>query len=105
MRKSIYCLIVTALSVASVGVPQGVVAQVSPPIIDMCSYRESRCRRDDYGNIVDRKTGSVYDRKGNLIQRGNGRRDDPKKCKYVTDDRCSLYNNNCRERWYWKCRS
>lgn len=44
---------------------------IQPPAPDMCGYREAPCRRDSDGNIVDRKSGDVYDRKGNLIQRGN----------------------------------
>jgi hypothetical protein len=42
-----------------------------PVFPDMCGYREAPCRRDRDGNIVDRKTGDVYDRKGHLIRRND----------------------------------
>jgi hypothetical protein len=54
------------ISLAQYSVP------IQPPAPDMCGYREARCRRDSDGNIVDRKSGDVYDRKGNLLRRANG---------------------------------
>jgi hypothetical protein len=41
----------------------------APVFPDMCGYREAPCRRDSDGNIVDRETGDLYDKKGHLIQR------------------------------------
>lgn len=104
MPKLKYFLQLTLLFLIPTSFPQPTQAQwVSPPIIDQCGYQEARCQRDRNGNIVDKKTGSVYDRKGNFLRRGN--KINQKRCKYVTDDRCySPYNVNCTERYYWKCK-
>jgi hypothetical protein len=75
----------------------------TPVFPDQCGYQEARCTRDSNGNIVDKKTGDIYDRKGNLLQRGNGNRTSQKRCKYVTDDNCGLWNMNCVNDYYWKC--
>jgi hypothetical protein len=104
MPQSRYCLTLALLCLMPICCPNSTEAQwISPPIVDQCGYQEARCRRDRHGNIVDNKTGNVYDRKGNFIQRGNGKRSSQKRCKYVSDDRCSLYNVNCVDRYYWKC--
>jgi hypothetical protein len=65
----------------------------TPVFPDQCGYKEARCRRDSSGNIVDKKTGDVYDRKGKFLRRGN--KTGNKKCKYVKG---SDY------RYYLKCR-
>lgn len=54
------------ISLAQYSVP------IQPPAPDICGYREARCRRDIDGNIVDKKSGDVYDRKGNLLRCANG---------------------------------
>jgi tetratricopeptide (TPR) repeat protein len=36
---------------------------------DICSYSDTECTRDDDGNIIDNRTGDLYDNEGNLIRR------------------------------------
>jgi hypothetical protein len=46
--------------------------QVAPAMPDLvCGGSNPRCRREN-GKIIDNATGDVYDRKGNLLQRGSG---------------------------------
>jgi hypothetical protein len=105
MLKIRRCLVLTTILCTFTDFFSNAQAQwVSPPIVDQCGYREARCKRDSAGNIVDKKTGDVYDRKGNLLRRGNGNIISQKKrCKYITTNNCSLYNINCRSNWHWKC--
>jgi tetratricopeptide (TPR) repeat protein len=56
---------------------------VNPPVIVPMPQRDpcggfaddwsQHCRRDANGNMIDTRTGDVYDRNGNLIRRGTGR--------------------------------
>jgi tetratricopeptide (TPR) repeat protein len=56
---------------------------VNPPVIVPMPTRDpcrgfaddwsQNCRRDANGNMIDTRTGDVYDRNGNLIRRGGGR--------------------------------
>jgi hypothetical protein len=86
------------ISLAQYSVP------IQPPAPDMCGYREASCTRDSDGNIVDKETGDIYDRKGNLLQSGNGSgSNESKKCKYVEQNDCGLYNMNCIPDWEWEC--
>jgi hypothetical protein len=56
------------------------------------------------GTILEMSTGNIYDRKGNLIQRGNGSRTREKqRCKYTEVKECGLYNFNCTPEWEWVC--
>jgi hypothetical protein len=76
----------------------------APPPVDMCGYQESSCYRDEYGNIVDKETGDVYDRNGNFIQSGNGGSSyEEPACKYVETKECGLFNFNCIPEWEWIC--
>jgi hypothetical protein len=64
-------LVVASIFSASFA-PQ-VKAQMVPPVFpDQCGYREARCFRDRNGNMIDKRTGNVYNRRGRLIRYGNG---------------------------------
>jgi hypothetical protein len=61
-------------------------------------------RKQNDGTILERKTGKIYDRKGNLLRRGNGSRASQKKnCRYITTNNCSPFNMNCNSNWHWDC--
>jgi hypothetical protein len=103
MIQSKYYLTFTLLFSTLVVFSDSAKAQWNYIPIDQCGYQEARCTRDRNGNIIDKRTGDVYDRKGKLLRRGNGNRTSQKRCKYVTDDNCGLWNMNCANRYYWKC--
>jgi arginyl-tRNA--protein-N-Asp/Glu arginylyltransferase len=104
MFQTRYTLILVLSSIL-VSLPKIATAQYfQPHPVDMCGYHESRCFRDQYGNIVDKQTGNVYDRRGNLIQRGNGNSNTSRpRCRYVEIGRCGLYNINCTPNYQWVC--
>jgi hypothetical protein len=58
-----------SISFLDVAHAQTIYVPNAPAYPDMCSYREATCRRDSDGNIVDRETGDLYDKKGHLIRR------------------------------------
>jgi hypothetical protein len=61
-------------------------------------------RKQNDGTILETKTGNIYDRRGNLIQRGNGSRaNQEKKCRYISTNNCSPFNMNCQSDWHWDC--
>lgn len=56
------------------------------------------------GTILETRTGNLYDRNGNLLQRGNGPvRTQQKRCRYVSTNNCSPFNMNCDSDWHWDC--
>jgi hypothetical protein len=62
-------------------------------------------RKQNDGTILEMKTGNIYDRKGNLLQRGNGRvANQEKKCRYISTNNCSPFNMNCQSDWHWDCK-
>ncbi len=74
MLKVKYSLALTVICSTLTSFPKSSQAQDiyvpnAPVFPDMCGYREAPCRRDSDGNIVDRETGDLYDKKGHLIRR------------------------------------
>jgi tetratricopeptide (TPR) repeat protein len=72
----------TAVLLAALAAPTAA-DWVNPPVIVPMPTRDpcrgfaddwsQNCRRDANGNMIDTRTGDVYDRNGNLIRRGSGR--------------------------------
>jgi hypothetical protein len=107
MRKCLQILPLSILLLGSMNFSDVAQAQFIPdPFFWQKPHQiaPQKYRKLNNGTILETSTGNIYDRRGNLLQRGSGPVTIQKKrCRYITTNNCGLYNINCTSNWHWDC--